>query len=181
MEKSLRFKFLKFRIFEIFTFHPWWTATDKFFNGMAQMGYVRRKLDFLVRDIVRPKPANSTYYWDNLDYWNLACCKNISHTFQRTNKKGADQTVHMDSLVCPFVVCIQECQVFMWFSERHCGRGYLHCFYTDCSCPGRASSRHRWDDYPEPYWPECNRFSASGRSVDTSGKSVHNQSLSHIQ
>ena len=34
------------------------------------------------------------------------------HTFQNTNDKGADQIVSIHRLVCAFIVCIQQNQVF---------------------------------------------------------------------
>ena len=35
---------------------------------------------------------------------------------KRENNKGADQTVEMRRLICPFLVCIQQSQVFSQWS-----------------------------------------------------------------
>ena len=51
-------------------------------------------------------------YWNYLEYRNFTCGKLSYSTFQRVNRKGADQPVWMQRLVCVIVVPVQQNQDF---------------------------------------------------------------------
>ena len=47
-----------------------------------------------------------------LSHRNFECRKFDFYTFQRVNNETTDQTVQMRRLICAFVVCMQQNQIF---------------------------------------------------------------------
>ena len=56
--------------------------------------------------------SNHSAQLQGLEYRNFSCSKGSHNTFYKANKKGADQTARMHSLVSTFIVCIKQSQAF---------------------------------------------------------------------
>ena len=77
------------------------------------------------------------------------------------NNKGADQTARMHRLICAFVVCIWQKQVFSWRSSYSLSSYFWKLLISDpnCSCVSHSSWAAAWQNQQNDVYPAKTQIS----------------------